>query len=143
MFEVSFGLLKPDAVHRNLEQVIFSKIIDAGLLITDESKFLLEESDVEYIYGHNKGLDFWQDYVGYMTYCPVIGFKVNGESAINTINLLVGYYKPEFAKEGTIRKELAIPNYFKKYKCFQNLIHSSVDIERAEYELRWFDEKSR
>ncbi|MDD2678925.1 MAG: nucleoside-diphosphate kinase [Candidatus Nanoarchaeia archaeon] len=143
MIESTFGLLKPDAVDRNLDQIIFSKILKCNLIIDNKKKLTLTKFDVEYIYGHNLGQSFWNDYVNYMTCGPIVGFIVNGESAISNLNNLVGYYIPNLAKEGTIRKELGIHDYFKKYKCFQNIIHSSVNQEKAEYELRWFNEKSR
>jgi nucleoside-diphosphate kinase len=142
--KIAFGLLKPDAIARNLDNAIYERMKSAELLIYKSKRLTLSNKDVEFLYGHNKNQDFWGAFSKYMTIGKSEPFLcVDGRNdAVNRLNDLIGCFDPSKATEGTIRRDMAISNYFFK-GCYQNLVHSSSDKEKMIVESSYFFPEER
>jgi nucleoside-diphosphate kinase len=136
MNNISFGLLKPDAISRGLELFIFSKLEHYGLIVVPYKERILTPNDVSELYPHNLGKPFWEDYVGYMTCGPVVPFLIYGRDALRILNEIVGSTRKKDAEKKSIRS-ISIEDYFPEYECIQNILHSSCDEQALKRELRW------
>jgi nucleoside diphosphate kinase len=137
--KITFGLLKPDAIIRNLDNVIYERIKASKLSLYKSKKLMLSKKDVELMYGHNKNKNFWDAFSRYMTIGksePFLCIDENND-AVNRLNELVGHFDPSKARKGTIRSDLVIGNYFFD-GCYQNLVHSSYDKGKMLSESTYF-----
>ena len=141
--EMTFGLLKPDAIRRNLVDAIFNRVKSAGFYIYKIKKTNLVKEDIDFIYSHNLNKEFYKVFVNYMMQDEVILFLATfSGNAIGNLNKIVGHFNPQKAEPGTIRGDLAVPNYFFE-GCLQNLIHSSFSREKFLLESLYFFPEER
>jgi|YelNatPaOPRAMG01_1025707.scaffolds.fasta_scaffold27881_2 nucleoside-diphosphate kinase len=140
--KITFGILKPDAIIRNLEEEIYKRITSHGLSIYKKRRVRLTETEVNLIYGHNKDKPFYPHFIKYMTVAdsePFLATLFDGRDAIKLLNEIVGYWEPEKAEKGTIRGDLAIKDFFKEYSlATQNLIHSAREKNNVISEAKLF-----
>jgi len=120
MANVSFGLLKPDCLKRNLVDEVFSMIELQGFKIIAQKQVRLKKEHVDLIWKPCIGQWFYNEMIEFSTSSDCIVFLAEGDDAINRLNDLVGHYDPEKACEGTIRRKYGI-------SCMENIIHSSTD----------------
>lgn len=170
--ERSFVMIKPDGVQRSLIGEIIKRIERTGLKIIglkmyvptedqcwkhynkDEAWFLkkgtntvesrkkmglpIEKEPMEY------GKDIIRALVKYMTVGPVVGFVVEGNSAVGVVKKLVGGTEPATSDVGTIRGDYTIDSYAicdLDGRAVRNLIHCTDNPVEADYEIPiWFKE---
>lgn len=118
--EYSLGILKPDAMQRDLTEIILSMVRAVGLEIVVVKTFMMTKENVEIIYENCRNDHYFESHSQFMQSGPVTAFLVKGEGAIAKLNELVGFTEPSMAKSGTIRS-------MGEDIC-RNLIHSSHGI---------------
>jgi nucleoside-diphosphate kinase len=136
----TFGLLKPDCLYRNLEEIIFAEILDSGFQIPFKKRIRLNKEDAVFLYPDTVGKPFFSAMISYMISHDSIGFIAtldDGRNAQKELTKMVGYFNPLQADDGTIRKKYSIPNYF-PFNAIQNIIHSSSDQRAFERESKYF-----
>jgi len=129
-------MFKPDAYERGLRDEIMKELRERVRfsILARKYKWLTDE-EIEIIYGHNKGKEFWEDFVRYMKRRPVEMFLLQGKDVMERMNEVIGPTRPEDDPEKkTIRGKYGIPTYLQKGKHIENLLHSSYDKKSYEVE---------
>jgi len=118
MKEWSIGIIKPDGMKHC--QAIFSIIEEKGLKIIYQKKIRFDEKILRKIYQEISKEDYFQSFCNFMMSNECLAFIVEGESAIEIFNELVGDTDPKKAKPGTLRNKFGS-------NIRENAIHSSSD----------------
>lgn len=129
--EKSFGIIKPDAVERNLIGSIIKIIEDNNIKINQMKMIQLTSAMAEEFYFIHKDKPFYEKLISYMTSGPVVLMVLEGKDVVKRYRDLMGKTNPEEAAEGTIRKLYAIDTTF-------NSVHGSDSIENALAEISLF-----
>ena len=129
--EKSLGIIKPDAVERNLIGSIIKIIEDNNIKINQMKMLELTSSMAEEFYNIHKGKPFYEKLISYMTSGPVVLMVLEGNDVVKRYRDLMGKTNPEEADEGTIRKLYAKDTTF-------NSVHGSDSIENALTEISLF-----
>ena len=129
--ERTFGIIKPDAVNRNITGKIISKIEENGFTIIAMKKLWLTKKQAEGFYAVHKDKPFFQSLTDYMSSGPCIAMVLEKDNAIAAWRKLMGATNPAQAAPGTIRKEYAV-------NLETNSVHGSDAAETAEFEIKYF-----
>jgi nucleoside-diphosphate kinase len=129
--EKSLGIIKPDAVERNLIGSIIKIIEDNNIKINQMKMIQLTSAMAEEFYFIHKDKPFYEKLISYMTSGPVVLMVLEGKDVVKRYRDLMGKTNPEEAAEGTIRKLYAIDTTF-------NSVHGSDSIENALAEISLF-----
>ena len=129
--EKSLGIIKPDAVERNLIGSIIKIIEDNNIKINQMKMLELTSSMAEEFYNIHKGKPFYEKLISYMTSGPVVLMVLEGNDVVKRYRDLMGKTNPDEAEEGTIRKLYAKDTTF-------NSVHGSDSIENALTEISLF-----
>ena len=131
MIERTFSIIKPDATKRNITGKINQIIEQNGLRIIAQKRVKLSlDQAKKFYYIHNKK-PFFNDLIKYMTSGPVVLQVLEAVNAISKYREIMGATDPEKAKEGTIRKKLAL-------NVQENSVHGSDSIENSIEEINFF-----
>ena len=130
-YEKSLGIIKPDAVERNLIGSIIKIIEDNNIKINQMKMLELTSSMAEEFYNIHKDKPFYEKLISYMTSGPVVLMVLEGNDVVKRYRDLMGKTNPEEADEGTIRKLYAKDTTF-------NSVHGSDSIENALNEISLF-----
>lgn len=129
--EITFGIVKPDGVARNLVGEVFKRVEKSGLQIIAARMLKMDKPKAEGFYAVHKERPFFNDLVAYMSSGPVVVFAMEGEGAIAKWRELMGATNPANAAAGTIRKDLA-------ENIERNTVHGSDAPETAKVEVAYF-----
>lgn len=129
--ELTFSIIKPDAVARNLIGQISQRFEENGLRIIASKMKYLTQAEAELFYAEHKGRDFYEPLVAYMTSGPLVVQVLQGENAILKNRELMGVTDPEKAAENTIRADFAL-------SVRENSVHGSDSPESAAREISFF-----
>ena len=129
--EKSLGIIKPDAVERNLIGSIIKIIEDNNIKINQMKMLELTPPIAEEFYNIHKDKPFYEKLISYMTSGPVVLMVLEGKDVVKRYRDLMGTTNPKEAAEGTIRKLYAKDTTF-------NSVHGSDSIENALTEISLF-----
>ena len=129
--EVTFGIIKPDAIRQRHEIVKF--ILQAKLDVTRFQLVELDEQDCEFLYYEHKNKPFYRDLADFMKSGPCVILMIAGENAISGWRELMGATDSSKADPMTIR------SLFGDFTCIRrNAVHGSDSISSAKAELLYF-----
>ena len=129
--ERTFSIIKPDATKRNISGRINQIIEENGLRIIAQKRIKLSSDQaIKFYYIHNKK-PFFNDLINYMTSGPVVVQVLEANNAVDKYREIMGATNPENAKNGTIRKILAL-------NVQENSVHGSDSIKNAKNEINFF-----
>ena len=129
--ERTLSIIKPDATKRNISGRINQIIEENGLRIIAQKRIKLSSDQAIKFYSiHNKKL-FFNDLIIYMTSGPVVVQVLEANNAVEKYREIMGATNPEKAKNGTIRKILAL-------NVQENSVHGSDSIKNAKDEINSF-----
>lgn len=131
MQETTFGIIKPDAMKRNLVGKIVSHYEDNGLSVVAMKMKQLSVTEAEGFYAEHRERPFFRELVTSMTSVPVVLLALRGENAVAYNRELMGATDPANAAAGTIRKLYAV-------NVGENSVHGSDSPEAAQRELAYF-----
>ena len=129
--ERTFSIIKPDATKRNISGEINQIIEKNGLRIIAQKRIKLSLDQARKFYSIHIEKSFFVDLVKYMTSGPVVVQVLEGTNAVDKYREIMGATNPENAKNGTIRKKLAV-------NVQENSVHGSDSIENAKNEINFF-----
>ncbi|QPJ62771.1 MAG: nucleoside-diphosphate kinase [Candidatus Nitronauta litoralis] len=129
--ELTFAIIKPDAVERNLNGKILERIESNGFKIAAMKRARLTQSVAEGFYYVHKERPFFKDLTTFMASGPVTLLVLEAEGAIKKWRDLMGATNPKDAAEGTIRKDFAVD-------IEKNSVHGSDSAENAAFEISYF-----
>ena len=124
---ITFTMIKPEAVAANNVGGILKMIEDAGFRILAMKKVLLSKEKASSFYEVHKERPFYGELVDYMSGGPIIAAILEKDNAVVDFRELIGATDPSEAKEGTIRHEFAESKG-------KNAVHGSDSNENANIE---------
>ena len=134
MSNITFTMLKPDAVANNYIGPILAKINEAGFRIIAMKYTKLNPEKVAEFYAVHKGRPFYTDLIKYITSGPVVAAILEKENAVEDFRKLIGATDPAKAAPGTIRALFA-------KSIDANAIHGSDSDANAIIESDFFFSK--
>jgi nucleoside-diphosphate kinase len=128
MNNLTYGMIKPDAIEKNYSGKIIDIILQNGFKILAIKQLQLTVSQAEKFYYVHRNRPFYRELVEYITRGPVIAMVLEKENAVQSYRDILGATDPAEAAEGTIRK------LFGESKAI-NAIHGSDSDENAQIEI--------
>jgi nucleoside-diphosphate kinase len=129
--ERTLAIIKPDAVGRNLQGEILSRIHKAGFRIVCIKSVRLSKAEAEGFYAVHKGKGFFEDLTAFMSSGQCIPMVLEAEGAIRKWREAMGATNPANAAPDTIRRDLA-------ESIQNNCVHGSDAPETAAFEIGYF-----
>ena len=137
MSNITFTMIKPEAVEAGNTGAILNKVEAAGFRIVAMKKVHLSEERAGEFYEVHKERPFYGELVEYMCGGPIIAAILEKENAVSDFRTLIGSTNPEEADEDTIRAEFA-------ESLAKNAVHGSDSDENAIIEANFhFSQKER
>ena len=127
MGNLTFTMIKPDAVRANNHAKILQHLVDAGFRIVALRMWCMSRNDAKRFYAVHAGKPFYEGLVDFMTSGPIVAAVLEKENAVAELRKIVGATDPEEAAEGTIRKLYGTARRY-------NAIHASDSDENARTE---------
>ena len=131
MGQITFTMIKPEAVSDKYAGAIFAQVEAAGFRIKAIKMKWLSTNEAGAFYAVHKERPFYGELVDYMSSGPIIAAVLEKENAVNDFRTLIGATNPANAEEGTIRKK-----YGKSMGS--NAVHGSDSDENANIEAHFF-----
>ena len=131
MIEQTLSIVKPDAVERNLENLIKSFLKKKNLKILKSKKVHITKEEAAEFYKVHQTKPFYQNLCNYLSSGPIVVMILEGEEAISKNRQLMGATDPLKATKGTLRKKYGI-------SIDKNSIHGSDSKENAKIEIDFF-----
>ena len=135
MSNLTFTMVKPEAVEAGNAGAILNKIENAGFRIVALKKVLLTKERAGEFYEVHKERPFYGELVNYMSSGPVVAALLEKDNAVLDFRELIGSTDPSEAAEGTIRAEFA------ESKA-KNAVHGSDSDDNANLEADFHFTKS-
>ena len=135
MSNLTFTMVKPEAVEAGNAGAILNKIENAGFRIVALKKVLLTKERAGEFYEVHKERPFYEELVNYMSSGPVVAALLEKDNAVLDFRELIGSTDPSEAAEGTIRAEFA------ESKA-KNAVHGSDSDDNANLEADFHFTKS-
>ena len=129
--ELTFSIIKPDAVRKNKIGEILTRFESAGLKIVAARLEHLSSEKAQGFYAEHQGKPFFEDLIKFMTSGPCLLQVLEGENAVNLNRELMGATNPQEAIEGTIRRDFA-------ESIDANAVHGSDSPASAKREIEFF-----
>ena len=129
--ELTFSIIKPDAVRKNKIGEILARFESAGLKIVAARLEHLSSEKAQGFYAEHQGKPFFEDLIKFMTSGPCLLQVLEGENAVNLNRELMGATNPQEAIEGTIRRDFA-------ESIDANAVHGSDSPASAKREIEFF-----
>jgi nucleoside-diphosphate kinase len=128
---ITFTMVKPEAVANGSSGAILAKIQGAGFRIVAMKKLKLSAESAGTFYAVHKERPFYGELVEYMSSGPIVAVILEKSNAVTDFRNLIGATDPSEAAEGTIRKQFA------ESKA-KNAVHGSDSDENAQIEANFF-----
>ena len=137
MGNITFTMIKPEAVAANNIGGILQMIEEGGFRILAMKKVLLSKDRAAAFYAVHKERPFYSELIDYMSSGPIIAAILEKDNAVADFRTLIGATNPLEAAEGTIRKIYAT-------SLAENAVHGSDSDENAKIESDFhFSEEER
>ena len=134
MSNLTFGIIKPDAVAKGHTGKIIDKILSAGFQIRGMKLIHQSKRQSEGFYAVHSERPFFGELTEFMSSGPCVVLALENENAVKAWRDLMGATNPAEAAEGTLRKEFA-------GSIGENAVHGSDSDENAAIEIAYFFSK--
>lgn len=131
MLEATLGIVKPDAVKKNIVGQILRRAEEKDLGIAAIKMLHLTRPQAEGFYFVHRDKPFFDSLTRFMSEGPVVAFVLRGTDAITRWREIMGSTDPEKASEGTLRKLFG-------ESIERNAVHGSDSPESARFEIGYF-----
>jgi nucleoside-diphosphate kinase len=131
MSNLTFGIIKPDAVAANHTGSIVQKILDAGFKIRGLKLIHITRKEAEGFYAVHRERPFFGGLTEFMSSAPCVVMALEKEGAVKAWRDLMGATDPAKADEGTLRKQFG-------GSVGENAVHGSDSDENAAIEIAYF-----
>lgn len=129
--ELTFSIIKPNAVKKNAIGPIIAMFEKNGLKIAAAKLAIIEKKQCEEFYAEHKERPFFGELVSFMTSGPVMLMALSGEGAVAKNREIMGATDPKKAEAGTIRALFGD-------NVGENAVHGSDSPQSAMRELNLF-----
>lgn len=134
MNNLTFGIIKPDAVKKGHTGRIVDRIIGAGFKIRGMKLIHQSKKQAEGFYAVHRERPFFGELTEFMSSGPCVVLALEKDNAVKAWRDLMGATNPAEAAEGTLRKEFA-------GSIGENAVHGSDSDENAAIEIAYFFSK--
>lgn len=134
MSNLTFGIIKPDAVKNGYQGKIIDAILENGFGIRGMKLIHMTKGQAEGFYAVHKERPFFGELTDFMSSAPCIVLCLEKENAVPEWRGLMGATNPDEADEGTLRKMYA-------NSLGENAVHGSDSDENAAIEIAYFFSK--
>lgn len=131
MSNLTFGIIKPDAVRKGHAGEIIDRILADGFKIRGMKLIHQSKKQAEGFYAVHRGKGFFEELTEFMSSAPCIVMALEKENAVKAWRDLMGATNPAEAADGTLRKEFAD-------SIGENAVHGSDSDENAAIEISYF-----
>src|SRR5215210_4352671 len=128
---LTFGIIKPDAVRGGKVGQIIQRITDDGFKLRAMKLIQMSLDEAEGFYAVHRERPFFPELTLFMSSGPCVVLALEKEGAVKAWRDLMGATDPAKADEGTLRKEFA-------NSIGENAVHGSDSEENAQIELAYF-----
>ncbi|MGI8555224.1 MAG: nucleoside-diphosphate kinase [Pyrinomonadaceae bacterium] len=134
MSNLTFAIIKPDAVAKGNTGKIIDKILGAGFKIRGMKLIHQTKKEAEGFYAVHAARPFFVELTEFMSSAPCVVMALEKENAVKAWRDLMGATNPAEAAEGTLRKDFA-------GSIGENAVHGSDSDENAGVEIAYFFSK--
>ena len=131
MQQLTFAIIKPDAVKARTAGKIIARIEQEGFTIRAMRLVNLSQKEAEGFYAVHRERPFFASLTKFMSSGPAIVMALEAPDAIKKWRTLMGATDPAKAEAGTLRKEFGA-------SIENNATHGSDAAETAAFELGYF-----
>jgi len=131
MSNLTFGIIKPDAVRGGHTGSIIQRIVDGGFKIRGLKLIHMTQKQAEGFYAVHRERPFFTGLTEFMSSAPCVVMALEKEGAVKAWRDLMGATDPAKADAGTLRKEFG-------GSVGENAIHGSDSDENAAIEISYF-----
>ncbi len=128
---ITFTIIKPDAVKNGYTGEILAAIKNGGFSISGLRMLRLSKNEAETFYAIHKERPFFNGLVEFMISGPIVVAVIKKDNAVEDFRKLIGTTDPAKAAEGTIRKKFAS-------NVQENAVHGSDSDDNALVESSFF-----
>jgi nucleoside-diphosphate kinase len=131
MGNLTFAIIKPDAVRAGNTGNIIQRITDAGFKLRAMKMIHMTQREAEGFYAVHRERPFFAGLTEFMSSGPCVVMALEKEGAVKAWRDLMGATDPAKADEGTLRKEFGA-------SVGENATHGSDSDENAAIEIAYF-----
>ena len=131
MSNLTFGIIKPDAVRAGHTGSIIQRILDNGFGIRGLKLIHMSRQQAEGFYAVHRERPFFAGLTEFMSSAPCVVMALEKERAVPAWRDLMGATDPAKADAGTLRKEFG-------GSVGENAVHGSDSDENAANEISYF-----
>jgi nucleoside-diphosphate kinase len=131
MSNLTFGIVKPDAVRAGHTGSIIQRINDAGFKLRGMKLLHMSLREAEGFYAVHRERPFFGELTKFMSSGPCVVMALEKEGAVKAWRDLMGATDPAKADDGTLRKEFG-------GSLGENAVHGSDSDENAAIEIAYF-----
>lgn len=131
MTNLTFGIIKPDAVRAGNTGSIIQRILDNGFKIRGLKLIHMTRREAEGFYEVHRERPFFSGLTEFMSSAPCVVMALEKEGAVKAWRDLMGATDPAKADEGTLRKAFG-------GSVGENAVHGSDSDENAAIEIAYF-----
>ena len=131
MTNLTFGIVKPDAVKAGHTGSIIQRILDSGFKIRGLKLVHMTRAQAEGFYAVHRERPFFSGLTEFMSSGPCVVMALEKEGAVKSWRDLMGATDPAKADFGTLRKEFGD-------SVGENAVHGSDSDENAAIEISYF-----
>jgi nucleoside-diphosphate kinase len=128
---LTFGIIKPDAVGSGKTGKIIQRILDSGFRISGLKLLQMTRKEAEGFYAVHRERPFFAGLTEFMSSGPCVVMALEKEGAVKAWRDLMGATDPGKADPGTLRKEFG-------GSVGENAVHGSDSDENAAIEISYF-----
>jgi nucleoside-diphosphate kinase len=131
MTNLTFGIIKPDALRSGHTGSIIQRILDDGFNIRGLKLVHITRHQAEGFYAVHRERPFFSGLTEFMSSGPCVVMALEKENAVKSWRDLMGATDPAKADAGTLRKEFG-------GSLGENAVHGSDSDENAAIEIAYF-----
>ena len=135
MSNLTFAIIKPDAVKNGNIGKIYDRIISAGFKILGAKLIRMTLAQAQGFYAIHEGKPFYDELTDFMSSSQSMVLALEKDNAVSAWRETIGATNPEEAAEGTIRRDFAT-------SIGENAVHGSDSDGNAKKEIGFFFSES-
>ena len=131
MDNITFAIIKPDAVKNNSTGKIYNHILSSGFTVLSAKLLRMSLEQAQQFYLIHKERPFYIELTEFMSSGRCMVIALEKEGAVDDWRKTIGATNPDDADEGTIRKIYAT-------SLGENAVHGSDSDKNAQKEISFF-----
>ena len=135
MSNLTFAIIKPDAVKNGNTGKIYDRINSAGFKILGAKLIRMTLAQAQGFYAIHEGKPFYEELTEFMSSSQAMVIALQKENAVSSWRETIGATNPKEAAEGTIRHDFAT-------SIGENAVHGSDSDDNAKKEIGFFFSES-